>query len=371
MEDVAARAGVSRALVSIVFRDLPGASPQTRERVRAAAADIGYRPDHRARLLSRRETRLLGVTFGVGHEFHNDLVIELYAAAAAAGYELVLSGITPGRSEAQAVQELMSLRCDGLILLGPTLKTSDLDAVGRLTPTVCVARSVSADVDSVRTDDRAGAGLAVRHLLELGHTRIVHIDGRRAPGAAERRRGYQRAMLAAGLENLIALQPGGLTEEHGRDAAEQILGLPESARPTAAFVFNDQCAAGYLDAIRRAGIRVPDDHSVVGFDNSRIARSLWTQLTTIGQNTSELSRCAVDQAVSHIQGTPVAKPVLIAPELVVRHSTSTPIRPGLGNIRQSLEQIRESFETDDLAFDDAKDGQAMEGHPLPRRGEAQ
>ena len=143
MEDVAIRAGVSRALVSIVFRDLPGASPETRERVRAAAADIGYRPDHRARLLSRRETRLLGVTFGLGHEFHNDMVIELYTAAAAAGYELVLSGITPGRSEAQAIQELMSLRCDGLILLGPTMKAADLDAIGQLTPTVSVARSVS------------------------------------------------------------------------------------------------------------------------------------------------------------------------------------------------------------------------------------
>ena len=79
----------------------------------------------------------------MGHEFHNDMVIELYAAAAAAGYELVLSGITPGRSEAQAVQELVSLRCDGLILLGPTMKATDLDAVGRLTPTVSVARSVS------------------------------------------------------------------------------------------------------------------------------------------------------------------------------------------------------------------------------------
>ena len=307
MEDVAVRAGVSRALVSIVFRDLPGASPETRQRVRTAAAEIGYRPDHRARLLSRRETRLLGVTFDVGHEFHNDLVIELYAAAASAGYELVLSGITPGRGEAQAVQELMSLRCDGLILIGPTMKAADLDAVGRLTPTVSVARSVSGEIDSVRTDDVAGARLATRHLLDLGHTRIVHVDGGRAPGAAERRRGYQQAMRAAGLEDLIAIRPGGVTEEHGRDAAQPILNGEESVRPTAAFVFNDQCAAGYLDALRRTGIRVPEDHSVVGFDNSRIARSLWTQLTTVGQNIPELSRCAVDQAVTHIQGRPIAE----------------------------------------------------------------
>ena len=89
----------SPALVSIVFRDQPGASDQTRARVRAAAAEIGYRPDSRAQLLSRKQTRLIGVSFGVGHEFHADLLTKLYAAAQDSGYELVLSGVTPDRRE--------------------------------------------------------------------------------------------------------------------------------------------------------------------------------------------------------------------------------------------------------------------------------
>jgi DNA-binding LacI/PurR family transcriptional regulator len=93
----AVRACVSRPLVSIVFRDQPGASEETRARVRAAAAEIGYRPDTRAQLLSRKQTRLIGVSVGVGHEFHAELVTELYAAAQASGYELVLSGVTPDR----------------------------------------------------------------------------------------------------------------------------------------------------------------------------------------------------------------------------------------------------------------------------------
>lgn len=323
MQDVATRAGVSRALVSIVFRDLPGASAATRERVRAVAAEIGYRPDHRARLLSRRQTRLLGVTFVVAHEFHNDVVVELYAAAAAQDYELVLSGITPGREEAQAVQELVSLRCDGLILIGPTMKAAELDAVGRLTPTVSVARLVSAEIASVGTDDHAGARLATEHLIELGHTRIVHLDGGRAPGAPQRRRGYQHAMRAAGLADLISIQSGGLSEDHGRDAAQHVLCLEKSVRPTATFAFNDQCAAGYLAILERAGVRVPEDHSVVGFDNSRIARSLLTQLTTIGQNLPELSRCAVERAVG-AQRQRSRRNLLIAPELVVRESTARP-----------------------------------------------
>jgi DNA-binding LacI/PurR family transcriptional regulator len=322
MEDVAERAGVSRALVSIVFRDLPGASATTRERVRAAAEEIGYRPDHRARLLSRRATRLLGVTFAVTHEFHSDLLTELYAAAAAEGYELVLSGVTAARGEAQAVQELLSLRCDGLILLGPAMKAADLAAVGGLAPMVVVARAVSAGVDVVRTDDVAGARLATRHLLGLGHRRIVHVDGGRAPGAAERRRGYRQAMRAAGLEDLISIQPGGLSEEDGRDAAQQVHAVEEPSRATAAFVFNDQSAAGYLDTIRRAGIRVPAEHSVVGFDNSRVARSLSTQLTTIGQDIRRLSQSAVTRAVAHIQNSRPGEPVLIPPDLIIRHSTS-------------------------------------------------
>src|ERR687886_139498 len=108
MSDVAARAGVSRALVSIVFRDVPGASAETRERVRAAAEELGYRPDRRARLLSRRRTRVLGVSFTLGHEFHADLIAGLYRAAGAYDQELALSGTTSDRDEAEAVADLMA-----------------------------------------------------------------------------------------------------------------------------------------------------------------------------------------------------------------------------------------------------------------------
>jgi len=321
MEEVARRADVSRALVSIVFRELPGASAETRDRVRAAAAEIGYRPDHRARLLSRRETRLLGTVFHIGDEFQSDLLVELYAAAAAEGYELVLSGVTARRTEADAVHELQSLRCDALILLGPTMRASDLRTIGRLTPTVAVARAVAADVDVVRTDDVTGARIATKHLLDLGHSRIVHVDGGRSPGAAERRRGYQHAMRAAGLAGLISLQTGGLTEADGRAAALRLLAVG-APLPTAAFVFNDQSALGHVDAFRRAGVDVPADHSVIGFDNSRIARSVWTQLSTVGQDAPSLGRSAVDRAVGRLrqQSTP-RRTTLVPPELVVRQST--------------------------------------------------
>ena len=107
LEDVAARAGVSRALVSIVIRDAPGASPATRERVRRAADELGYQPDARARLLSRGRSRLLGVVFGVQHAFHGDLVDGLYPAAGRAGYDIALSAVTPRRDEQDAVRSLL------------------------------------------------------------------------------------------------------------------------------------------------------------------------------------------------------------------------------------------------------------------------
>jgi DNA-binding LacI/PurR family transcriptional regulator len=323
MEDVAARAGVSRALVSIVFRDLPGASQQTRERVRGAAADLGYRMDNRARLLSRKHTRLIGVSFGVGHEFHADLITELYAAARESDYELVLSGVTRGRNEHQAAQDLLAFRCDALVLLGPAARPTELSALARQVPTIVVARATDADgVDVVRTDDAAGEALATQRLIELGHIGIAHVDGGRAPGAAERRRGYRSAMSAAGLADAITVLPGGLTDADGSRAAERFLTLPMRGRPSAVTVFNDQSAIGFLATVRAAGTDVPGAVSIIGYDDSRLARSRWAQLTTVAQNTPTIARSAVGRAIARISGEPPGPAVLVPPALVERATTA-------------------------------------------------
>ena len=121
LEDVARHAGVSRALVSIVMRDVPGASDETRARVRRAADEIGYRPDPRARRLRQLRTKLLGVTFAAGQEFHAELVDGVYAAADEFGYEVVLSGVTRHHDEQRAVRTLLDDRCEAVLLLGPEL----------------------------------------------------------------------------------------------------------------------------------------------------------------------------------------------------------------------------------------------------------
>jgi DNA-binding LacI/PurR family transcriptional regulator len=136
LADVAALAGVSVALVSIVMRDVPGASVESRRRVLQAADELGYRPDSRTRLLRSSRSRLLGVVFGVQHAFHGDLVSGLYTAADRAGYELALSAVTPARDEQRAVASLVQDRCEALILLGPQAPTSSLAQLATRLPVV-------------------------------------------------------------------------------------------------------------------------------------------------------------------------------------------------------------------------------------------
>ncbi|WP_123025253.1 LacI family DNA-binding transcriptional regulator [Mycolicibacterium stellerae] len=322
LEDVAKRAGVSRALVSIVMRDAPGAGEQTRERVRRAADEIGYRPDPRARRLRQLRTKLIGVTFTAGQEFHADLVDGVYVAADELGYDVVLSGVTPHRDERRAVRTLVDDRCEGLMLIGSAMSTRELGDLAQRLPVVVVVRRVRG-VDAVRSDDVAGAVLGMEYLIGLGHRRILYLDGGRAPGGAERLRGYRRAAKAAELPELT--RPGGLTEREGAAAATEM--LSSNALPSAVFAFNDRCALGVMDALIRAGVSVPQQVSVLGFDDSPLAGLAHIDLTTIRQDSAGLASAATQRLVERLDDASSAGgPVDITrePTLVVRGSTAPP-----------------------------------------------
>ncbi|MGI5192202.1 LacI family DNA-binding transcriptional regulator [Streptomyces sp. CA-288835] len=334
LADVAARAGVSTALVSIVMREAKGASAATRERVLQAAREIGYRPDARARLLRSQRSRLLGVQFGLQHPFHTDLVEGLYAAAEPAGYQIALSAVAAGRGEQRAVETLLDDRCEALILLGPQAPAAQLARLAGQLPVVSVARRLRPSIpglEVVRTADDKGARQAVDHLVELGHRDIAHIDGGRAPGAADRRRGYRTAMNRHGLARHIRILPGGLTEEDGADAARAL--MADRPHPTAVMAFNDRCATGVLDVFLRAGVAVPDDISVVGFDDSHLARLAHIDLTTVGQNIPRIAQLAVGRAIARLEADETADETaavgeqVIAPHLVVRSTTAPPAEP--------------------------------------------
>lgn len=321
LEHVAARAGVSRALVSIVMRDVPGASDATRQRVRAIADEIGYRPDSRARLLAGRRTRLLGVTLSLNNPFHADIAEGVYAAAEPLGYEVALSAVTGFRPPAQAIDALLSYRCEAAILVGELVPRKALGALAARLPVIVVGQpSLHPDVDVIRAADAQGMRLAVGHLADLGHRRIVHVDGGRAPGASARRNGYRAAMKHRGLANEIRLVGGGEREQDG--AAAAVL-LAEQGLPDAVITYNDRSAVGLLDMFARAGIAVPEVVSVVGYDDSQVARLSYLRLTTVSQDTGTLAALAVDRAIARLNGVVVPDHrVVLAPHIVIRGTTA-------------------------------------------------
>ncbi|MDQ0279007.1 LacI family transcriptional regulator [Arthrobacter silviterrae] len=353
MADVAAAAGVSRALVSIVIRGAEGASDATRRRVLQAAKDLGYRPDTRARLLRSSRTRLIGVVFNVTEPYHAELVELLYEAAAAERYAITLSATGPRRGEREAVESLLDLGVEAAVVIAPTSPTAELAALP--VPVVSMLRAPGGGaVASVASDEAAGIRLAMDHLHGLGHRRIAHLDGGAAVGSAARRTAYLAWMADAGEAAQVI--PGGPLESDGSRAAAMLLasmGRPPAGAgregntqaghatyaghggtasgapgaPTAVVVFNDRSALGALDTFRRAGLGVPGELSVVGYDNSRMARLEHINLTSIGQDGPALAAAAVRSAAARIAGA-AAEDVVIPPSLEPGGTTARLTPPG-------------------------------------------
>jgi DNA-binding LacI/PurR family transcriptional regulator len=321
MQDVAAHAGVSRALVSLVFRDQPGASEQTRKRIFRIADELGYRPDTAARLLARSHSGAIGVMVTMRNLFHADLVDSLYPVATELGYDILLSATAPTRDERRAVEALLSHRCEGLILLGPTLDAHDVAELAKQAATVVVGRSFPG-VAAVHAAEAHGVRQVIDHLVELGHTDIVHIDGGAGPGSTERRRAYRASMRRHKLADRIQVLPGDHTEASGAHAASTLL---HTGLPTAVFAGNDRTAFGLLDALRRAGLDVPHDVSVVGYDDSPLAQLSHIDLTTVNQNPARQAELAV-RAVTDGLDAPDAnlRDLAVPPALVVRGTTAPP-----------------------------------------------
>ncbi|MGH7921581.1 MAG: LacI family DNA-binding transcriptional regulator [Candidatus Dormibacteraceae bacterium] len=319
LEDVARRAGVSRALVSLVVRGAPHVSTERRTRVESAVAELGYRPNALARSLAARRTATIGVLV---HDLHNpffaDIADAVEQAAEGAGYRTLLA---TGRGrpdlEETALETFFQHRVGGALLVGTELPVSRLLELAGSAPLVVVSREVEG-VDSVRTDDSVGMRLAVDHLVGLGHRRIGYIDSPSDPGAPSRRAGYELAMRGSGLLPLVGI--GDFTEEGGALGAEVLLRLPE--RPTAVIAPNDLAAAGALDHLEAAGLSVPADLSLTGYDDTYIAGLRRLGLTSVGQPRRAMGAAAFDLLRGRMLGRP-SRPVerVLAPSLVVRRTT--------------------------------------------------
>ncbi len=324
LADVAARAGVSPGLVSLVLRNQPGPSEPTRARVLAAARELGYRADRTASLLARRRSRHLGVLLDVRNTFHAELVAHIDAAATNLGYDLVLSALTPARDERRAAELLLDFRCEALILLGPDHQVGWLAGLGEERPVIVVGRRMqSAAVDVVRAADDEGVAQAVGHLIGLGHRDIAFVDGGQGAIAADRRRGYRQSMRRLGPAARTRIIPGDHTEEAGMRAARAL--LAGGALPTAVVTANDRCAVGLLDVFAREGVAVPGAVSVIGYDDSMLAGLAHVDLTTVSQDAGQQAAYAVALAVERLEGGRTdPREVVLTPHLVIRGTTAPP-----------------------------------------------
>lgn len=324
--DVAARAGVSKSLVSLALRGSPAVAPASRATILAAAADLGYRPNAAARTLAARTSRTVGVLV---LDLHNPVFAEILdgvlTAVRARGYRTMVVTTGDPAQERLELDKLLEFQAEGLILVSHRLEPDTLRAIAAETPVVVATRRdvTGPGLDAVHTDDRSGAELAVRHLVALGHRRIAHLGGGDDPVARDREQGYRQAMRAAGLERHVAVLPGGLDDTAGYAAAHAALALPD--RPTALFVVNDFAALGALAAVADAGLDVPGRISVVGFDGTRLSGLRSIGLTSVAQPLAELGSLAAERLFDRIEGRRRrARHTVLAASLVVRATTAPP-----------------------------------------------
>lgn len=328
LADVAARAGVSMMTVSRVLNNRPGVSTATRERVLEAAHAAGYVPHAPARGLASGRTGMLGLVIAnLLDTYYAEILQGAVTAAEAHGSRLVLhlTGTSDAREIAQ-VATLLGGSVDGLILVLPRAADYYIDTIAqRRFPCVLVDhRTLVTPLPAIRSTNRAGGEAGTRHLLDLGHRHIGFITGDMTYGCAvERLEGYRALVERGMMPDERYVQEGDWTQASGRRAAEALLRL--DPRPTAIFASNDLEALGVYEAAHDAGLRVPEQLSVVGFDDRLEARQAYPRMTTVRQPLAAMGGLAVQMVLAQVAGQPLPEPVVELPtELVVRASTAPP-----------------------------------------------
>ncbi|MEV0288781.1 LacI family DNA-binding transcriptional regulator [Kribbella sp. NPDC050820] len=316
--DVAQHAKVSTTAVSKVLRNAYGTSPTMRAKVRKAIEELGYRPYAAARGM-RGQTYTIGVMLpDIRNPFFPEILDGITDSFQDTDYQVLLGpGCNGVAAEARVTEAMVDRGMDGLVLIAPVSPRSHLERIAGLVPTVVIGRhGPSAAYDTVTDDDLAGAALVIDHLTGLGHRRIAHIEHHETdpirliemPNAV-RADGYRQAMHAHNLADQINIVSTTYTQEGGYLGAQQLLARPQ--RPTAIFAGSDFTAMGVLDALAEAGLSVPGDISLAGYDNTTFA--------ALGQ----VSLTSVDQAGHHI-GANAAR--LLQDRITDRHRPTTQIK---------------------------------------------
>jgi DNA-binding LacI/PurR family transcriptional regulator len=325
IRDVAALAGVSYQTVSRVLNDSPSIKDSTRQRVLEVIEQVGYRPNQAARALVTSRTRTIGVLSSqTAHYGPTTSINAIEVAAREAGYRLSITHTTSSAysSIKAAIDYLLSQSVEALVVIAPQVRI--FDALKELSITVPFVTLASSGLNlghGVSVDQVEGARAATRHLIDLGHTEIIHISGPRDwIEADERMRGFLREISDADLRTRAPVL-GDWSAHFGYYAGLELVRMRDF---TAVFAGNDQMALGFTHACRDMGLDVPGDVSVVGFDDIPEAAHFSPPLTTVRQDFAEIGRRAVAALLADLGGGARTSEDLIAPQLVVRASTARP-----------------------------------------------
>ena len=326
ISDIAQRAGVSISTVSRVLRDSTPVTESKRKAVLAAVAELNYQPNVFARGLASGESMAIGVlTQNFGSPFYDAILQGVVQGLEGTRYFPVFAdGQWQKETEQEAILALMQRQIDGLIVIGGFLGRDQLAQFAERIPITIVARRLPEyEEHCLYIDNMKGAYMATQHLIELGHRRIAHITGRADhPDAAERQRGYTKALEDAGIEPLPELiVEGNFRRQSGVLAVDML--LTRGIAFSAIFAANDQMAFGTRLALYRRGIRVPEDLSLVGFDDEPAAAFMIPPLTTVRQPAEALGLEAAKVTLARLRGQSIS-PVTLEAELVVRESTAIP-----------------------------------------------
>jgi LacI family transcriptional regulator len=324
IRDIAQAAGVSVSTVSRVLNDKDDVAPETYRKVRTLIDELGYTSSLAARSLRGRRTNVIGlVASDVANDFCLQVIKGVNQATAALGYDLLVyfGGEYPRGLGADREQRFLGLFgggiADGVIVVTPT--TADFAADS---PAVVVDPTTEAhDCPAVIAANRAGTLAAMAYLINLGHRRIGFITGRfNLQSAADRLQGYKDGLAQADIPlDPELIQTGDFSRQKGYACAQRLLDLADP--PTAIFASNDWSAIGAIKAVHEAGLHIPDDVSVVGFDNIPDAAYIHPSLTTVDQSINEMGYIAAERLIDLIEGNPVASDLYTVPtELIVRDS---------------------------------------------------
>jgi len=332
IQDVARYARVSAATVSRVLSTPERVSEPARLRVFEAVKETGYTINQAARSLRMGAARTILIALpNIGNPFYSTILQAVVAAASARGYAVLVAARLSEDPSRWLSDYLLSNRADGLLVFDGSLNTTSLHKLAgdaAMLPLVASYDELpDPQVNSVLTDNRAAARRAVRHLVDLGHRRLMHVHGAtRNTAPHERLVGFLEERDAAGLEpNSEWIIPGDFTMSAGIAAADRIAAMRE--RPTAVFTGNDEMAIGLISRLRELDIDCPGQLSVIGFDDIAVARHFAPPLTTIRQLREDIGRLATEGLIDIIEGRRQGKEplhVVLESPLVVRKTTAPP-----------------------------------------------